>query len=77
MMNIEPYGIGSRNLAECISVQLKHMPGVPSYAMKVVQRHLNDIGSGRLRRIAEAERITLEQVQDAVACASPLTRIPV
>lgn len=63
VQNLDPLGVGARNLEECLSLQL---PLLPNYPLELPEflKHLNDLAVGRLQRIAQTLKISLIQVQE-------------
>jgi len=62
--SFHPHGVGARNLAECLLIQLRHY-GKESYiARKIIEDHLDDLARGRLNKIASALAISVQQAQE-------------
>ncbi|HEY3313896.1 MAG TPA: RNA polymerase factor sigma-54 [Bacillota bacterium] len=67
----DPPGVGARDLAECLRIQLDGMPlaadqePVRGLAAQIIDRHLEDLGAGRLSRIASALGVPAKEVQGA------------
>lgn len=52
---IMPYGIGARNLSECLEIQLRHLDSEDAdTAIILVREHLSDIADNRVRQMAKA-----------------------
>lgn len=69
IMSIEPWGIGARDTRECLLVQMEHLDeigeAVPPHAKRVVSEQFRALGEHKFGDIAQALRITREEVQDA------------
>lgn len=62
--NLDPAGIGARDLRECLLIQLNrkglHNPDLH----KLIDKHLINIGAGRLNRVAQDMNIPIGKVQE-------------
>lgn len=63
VQTLDPLGVGARNLAECLRLQLPLLPSYPP-EMPEFLNYLEDLAAGRLQRIAQALKISLSQVQE-------------
>ncbi len=63
VQNLDPLGVGARNLEECLLLQLTLLPDYPPELPEFLG-HLNDLAAGRLQRIAQTLKISLSQVQE-------------
>lgn len=61
---LEPLGIGARSLRECLMIQAKARKVSP-FALLVIERHLEDLGAGRYKKIAKEHGVPLREVLDA------------
>lgn len=67
----DPLGVGARDLAECLRLQLDAMPSdkartaVGDLARRIIDGHLEDLGSGRVARLASVLGAPAKQVQEA------------
>jgi RNA polymerase sigma-54 factor len=75
IQSFEPFGVGARNLTECLLLQLKYgrdillqkFPGeVIDLAMIVVNNHLSDVAVGRFTKVTSHLGITLTELQAAL-----------
>ena len=64
VQGLEPTGIGSRNLQECLLLQLSSRPAPPPLAFEIVKGYLPAIADGRYRHIAAALDCTIREVQE-------------
>ncbi len=62
VQEIDPPGIGARNLSECLLQQLRNLGLERGIEGRLVREHLSDFESRRLKKIARAEKVPLETV---------------
>jgi RNA polymerase sigma-54 factor len=76
VQGLEPPGIGSRDLTECLLLQLD--PEQPDYDLLVtlVMQHLDDIAHNRIPRIARETGAGVQKVLDAIEVIQHLDPIP-
>jgi len=69
IQSIEPWGIGARDTRECLLVQMHYLAEqgeeVPEHAKRVVSEHFRELGEHKFGDIAQALRITRDEVQAA------------
>ncbi len=65
IQTFHPVGVGSRDLRECLLIQLKRIGKEGSLEWKVVSNHLEDLGKKRFPEIARRCGTTVECVQRA------------
>jgi len=69
IMSIEPWGIGARDTRECLLAQMEHLEEigepVPPHAKEIVSEQFRALGEHKFGDIAQALRITREEVQTA------------
>lgn len=61
---LDPSGVGARSLSECLLIQAKANEVSP-LALLVIERHLEDLGAGRYKKIAKEHNVPLRDVLDA------------
>jgi len=77
IQHLDPQGVGARNLAECLSLQLQAMPAETPHralAISVAEQHLPVLAShdyARLRRLLHCDDATLRMVQQLVTQLNP------
>jgi len=64
--DFDPPGVASKNLQECLFVQLENMGLENALPAKIVQNHLEKLEKKRLDLIAKEEQVPLEAVQSAL-----------
>jgi RNA polymerase sigma-54 factor len=68
LQSIEPIGIGARDTRECLLLQLDHLAEqgiVHPNARAIVSDHFRELGEHKFGEIAQAFRISREEVQEA------------
>lgn len=64
IQSLDPPGIGARNLGECLLIQLKQK-GIKDPALyTLVEQHLENIGAGRLNKVAQAMNLPITKIQE-------------
>ncbi|MGZ4162684.1 MAG: RNA polymerase factor sigma-54 [Tumebacillaceae bacterium] len=66
VQTFEPTGVGARNLAECLHLQLAEREGVPQAIYPLIEHYLEDVAQGRITRVATALKSTPAEVQRMV-----------
>ncbi len=65
IQTFHPVGVGSRNLRECLLIQLSRLGKEGSLEYRIVDRFLEDLGKRRFPEIARRLGTTTEQIQRA------------
>ncbi|MGB9792170.1 MAG: RNA polymerase factor sigma-54 [Thermacetogeniaceae bacterium] len=63
IQSFDPPGVGGRDLAECLLIQLDQRGQRTPLVEKLVRFFLHDLAHGRLQKIANALGVTLQEVQ--------------
>ncbi len=77
IQHLDPPGIGARNLAECLALQVQAMPDDAPYrdlALALVQQHLPILAARdftKLRKLLQCDETTLREVQQLVMRLNP------
>lgn len=66
VQSLEPTGIGSRSLEECLLLQALEIRGVRPEVFDIIERHLADVAQGKISKIASALGITTKETQEAI-----------
>ncbi len=74
--SLEPAGVGARDLAGCLLLQLDRDPGEYPLERKLIEEHLADIARNRLPQIAKAVGRSIDDVKDAIDIIATLDPIP-
>ncbi len=65
VQTFHPVGVASRDLRECLLIQLRRLGKEQSLEYRIVDRHIEDLGKHRFPEIARRQGTTAEQVQRA------------
>ncbi len=69
IQSIEPWGLGARDIQECLLIQMTHLAEagevVPAHARTIVAEHFRELGEHKFGDVAQALRISREEVQAA------------
>jgi RNA polymerase sigma-54 factor len=76
LQTLDPKGIGSRNLSECLAIQLRDRPEASPAALAMAENHLEDLAANRLPRIARALKCRLSEVKEGAALIRTLNPRP-
>ncbi|MCE9611778.1 MAG: RNA polymerase factor sigma-54 [Chthoniobacter sp.] len=76
VQTFHPVGVGSRNLRECLLIQLRRLGKEHSLEYRIVDRHIDDLGKRRFPEIARRLGTTVEQVQRAAGFVGTLDPKP-
>ena len=76
VQTFHPVGVGSRDLRECLLIQLKRIGKESSIEWKIVTAHLDDLGKKRYPEIARRCGTTVDCVQRAAIFISTLDPKP-
>jgi RNA polymerase sigma-54 factor len=77
LQHFEPTGVGARNLAECLAVQLEALPATTPFraeSLEVVRNHLEALAGrdfARLRKSLRCDDTTLRGVQKLITSLNP------
>jgi RNA polymerase sigma-54 factor len=72
----DPAGVGARDVAECLALQLAQRGQGGTLAERIVRLHLADLEARRYKRIAAAQRVTVEAVAAAARAIGELEPHP-
>jgi RNA polymerase sigma-54 factor len=77
LQHLEPVGVGARNLAECLALQLAAMPDTTPQrdaALEIVRNHLDALAArdfARLKRVLKCDDACLRVVQKLITSLNP------
>ncbi len=66
IQNAEPWGVGARDLRECLLIQLYRRPDADDIAAKIVRDFLPELAKSHFHRIAQELQTSQERVRQAV-----------
>ncbi|MGD2109087.1 MAG: RNA polymerase factor sigma-54 [Phycisphaerae bacterium] len=64
--NLEPAGIGARDVVECLLLQLDALPGDNSLERSMIEHHLDDVVHNRLPAVAKATGCSIGEINAAI-----------
>lgn len=76
LQGLEPAGIGARNLAECLTLQLRRQGERDPLLYELAQNYLELLGKGQMKRIAQELRTSIARVERAKRKLVQLTPKP-
>lgn len=62
--DLEPIGVGARDLRDCLLMQLDHMTYVPALTRQLVERHLDDLAMNKLPKIAKETGASIDEIKE-------------
>jgi RNA polymerase sigma-54 factor len=65
IQEFHPTGVASKDLQECLLIQIERLGRVDSLAADIIREHLNKLGGRKYADIARALKVELEEVQTA------------
>jgi RNA polymerase sigma-54 factor len=72
----DPPGVGARDVAECLAIQLEQRGQAGGLAERLVRQHLADLEARRYKRIASVQKVPLEEVVAAARTIGELEPHP-
>ena len=64
IQGFDPHGVGARNLAECLLIQLRMAGEDQRDIVEIIENRLEDIGANRISAIAKDMNLSVNRVQD-------------
>jgi RNA polymerase sigma-54 factor len=65
VQSFQPYGVGARDLVECLLIQLEQYGRLDELHAEIVQKYLIELGAGKLNKIAASLGVSVQKVQGA------------
>ncbi len=62
--DLEPVGVGARDLRDCLLMQIAHLTFVPPLTRRLVENHLEDLAMNKLPKIARETGATVDEIKD-------------
>ena len=75
IQQLDPIGVASRDLAECLTVQAKHF-GMDQLVLDVIARHLPDLEKRSYQAIAKTFDVPVEEIYDVAQILGELEPRP-
>jgi RNA polymerase sigma-54 factor len=66
VQNLDPTGIGARDLRECLLLQIKRRDKVPPYTWEIICRHLDLVAKGKIPVLGEVLGASWAEIQTAI-----------
>ncbi|MBP2655245.1 MAG: polymerase, sigma 54 subunit, RpoN [Firmicutes bacterium] len=66
IQTFDPSGVGARNLGECLLIQAEQKGITDTLVQAIIKEHLDDVGIGHFKAIADKMNCTTHEVQQAV-----------
>ena len=63
--DLEPTGVGARDLRDCLLMQLDHMQFVRPLTRRIVEHHLDDLAMNKLPKIAKETGATIDDIKES------------
>jgi len=76
IQNLDPPGVGARDLAECLLLQMRHDRDDHPLARQIITDHLEDLYMNRLPKIAKTTGTTVDDIKAAAEFISHLNPRP-
>lgn len=76
IQNLEPVGVGARDVRECLLIQMEQFPEDMSFEADLIKNHFDDLLKNRLPSIARKMNCSVEQINKAVQHMSKLDLSP-
>ncbi|MFP4056285.1 MAG: RNA polymerase factor sigma-54 [Candidatus Brocadiia bacterium] len=76
IQNLDPPGVGARDLRECLLLQMRDDPDDHALARKLIDHHLEDLYMNRIPKVAKAAGCSIDEVKQAVEFISHLNPRP-
>jgi RNA polymerase sigma-54 factor len=73
---LDPAGVGARDLRECLLIQLRMAEGDNDLAIRIISDHLSEVESKQYRKIASALGCSVEDVEQALQSVRKLDPRP-
>ncbi|PIE77194.1 MAG: RNA polymerase sigma-54 factor [Clostridiales bacterium] len=65
LQTFEPFGVAARNLAECLTIQLRMKKIDDPIALQIIEFQLDDLANNRIKQIAKALEQSCDRVQQS------------
>jgi RNA polymerase sigma-54 factor len=76
VQNLEPAGIGARDLKECLLIQISQQSGNMSFEADLISRHMDSLLHNKLPVIAKKMSCSLEKIKSAIEHISKFDTSP-
>lgn len=76
LRDFDPPGVGARSWVECLTIQLENLDKGDSLAARIITKHAKKLEGRRYDQIAKAEKVTVEDVKEALKLIQQLEPRP-
>jgi RNA polymerase sigma-54 factor len=76
IQSMDPIGVGAKDLSECLLIQLDHIGLSEDLPAKIIERYLQELARSDLKKIAQEESVTIDQVKQAISLIKKLDPYP-
>jgi RNA polymerase sigma-54 factor len=76
IQEFDPVGVAARDLRECLAVQARHFHPDDDIVLKVIQTHLKNLESRKIKVITKDLKVSEEEVIRAARCLAALDPAP-
>ena len=76
VQKLEPTGVGARNLAECLLIQMKQSSEDMSFEQRLISKHMDELLENHLPDIAKKMNCSVEDINRAIERMSKLDTSP-
>jgi len=76
VQNLEPTGVGARDVKECFLIQMAQFPEDMSFESRLVSKHWDELLENRLPQIARKMKCSLDEINTAIRHMSKLDTSP-
>lgn len=76
VQNLEPAGVGARDVQECMLIQISQLPADMSFETEIITNHWQELLENHLPKIAKKMRCSIDDVYKAIERLSKLDRSP-
>jgi RNA polymerase sigma-54 factor len=76
VQNLEPTGVGARDIGECLLIQIRQNADDMSFEAKLIEGYMNELLENRLPDIARKMKCSIEQINRAIERLSKLDTSP-
>lgn len=63
--DLEPIGVGARDLRDCLLMQLDHLQFVRPLTRRIVENHLDDLAMNKLPKIAKESGASIDDIKES------------
>ncbi len=63
--DLDPIGVGARDLRDCLTMQLDHMQFVRPLTRRIVENHLDDLAMNKLPKISKVTGASIEDIKES------------